>query len=190
MCIRDRVSTQSTGEVTQTHIAMFRHLSRTAAPLQRRLVHTEKRIEELGYTLPSVGPPKGTYVPVTRVGNLLFTAGHLPTPAGGELVTGKVGQDLTVEQANEAASFVALSLLATLKQELGDLDKVKRIVKLVGFVNCTDGFAQQPQVINGASDLLGKVFGDRGVHSRSAVGTNSLPLNIPVEIEAIVEVME
>ena len=130
----------------------------------------------------------GNYVQVVRSGNQLFLAGHLPQPAGGgALVTGKVGKDLTVEQGYEAAKLVALNLIATLKRELGDLDKVERIVKLVGFVNCTDGFAQQPQVVNGASDLLAEVFGEKGKHARSAVGTNALPLNVAVEIEAIVQ---
>lgn len=133
----------------------------------------------------------GNYVQVVRSGNQLFLAGHLPQPAGGgALVTGKVGKDLTVEQGYEAAKLVALNLIATLKRELGDLDKVERIVKLVGFVNCTDGFAQQPQVVNGASDTLAEVFGDKGKHARSAVGTNALPLNVAVEIEAIVQFRE
>jgi len=156
--------------------------------LQRRWGSTETRIEELGHTLPAVGSPKGSYVQVTRVGNLLYTAGHLPTPAGGEIIIGKVGADLTAEEANKAASYVALQLLATIKNEIGELDNIKQIVKLVGFVNCTDDFTQQPSVINGCSDLLREVLGERGIHARSAVGTNSLPLGIPVEIEAIVEV--
>jgi enamine deaminase RidA (YjgF/YER057c/UK114 family) len=103
-------------------------------------------------------------------------------------VTGKVGQDLTTEQAVEAAQFATLNLLSTLKAELGDLDKIKRIVKVLGFVNCVDGFAAQPKVMNGCSDLLGSIFGEKGRHSRSAVGTNALPLNVAVEIELIVEV--
>lgn len=101
---------------------------------------------------------------------------------------GKVGADLTTEQGAEAAKAVALNIIATLKAEVGDLDKVKKIVKLTGFVNCVDGFTAQPKVVNGASDLLVQVFGDKGRHARSAVGTNALPLNVPVEIEAIVEV--
>ena len=155
---------------------------------QVRAVHIEARIEELGYTLPENAKPQGNYVPVTRSGNLLFTAGHLPINVAGEMAKGKVGEDVSVEEGYEAAQTVALQLIATLKGELGDLDRVERIVKLVGFVNCVDGFTQQPQVINGASDLLGSVFGAKGVHSRSAVGTNALPLGIPVEIEAIVEI--
>lgn len=141
-----------------------------------------------GYVLPAVNSPKGSYQLCARSGNLLFTAGHLPQPAEGALVVGKVGADLSAEEGAKAAEYCALSILATLKHELGDLDKIKRVVKVVGFVNCTDGFAAQPQVINGASDLLGRVLGDRGTHARSAVGTNALPLNIAVEVEAIVEV--
>ncbi|ETV74639.1 hypothetical protein H257_10772 [Aphanomyces astaci] len=146
------------------------------------------RLAELGYVLPAVSPPKGNYKLLTRVGNLIYTAGHIPTPANGALITGKVGVDLTTEQAYDAAHVVALALLATLQHELGDLNKIKQIVKLTGFVNAVDGFAAQPTVINGASDTFAKVFGDHGVGARSAVGTNGLPLNVPVEIEAIVEV--
>lgn len=116
-------------------------------------------------------------------------AGHLPQPAGDKpLITGKVGRDLTTEEANEAAKIVGLNIIATLKNHLGDLDRVKRIVKLVGFVNCVDDYKEQPLVINGCSNLLGEVFGDKGTHARSAVGTNALPLGVSVEIEAIVEV--
>ena len=155
-------------------------------------VHTEAKIAELGYTLPEVNPPKGSYVLCTRSsdGKTIYTAGHLPQPAEGDLVVGKIGDDLTREDGQQAAEYAALSLLATLKAELGDLDKIKRIVKVVGFVNCADGFSEQPLVINGASNLFGAVLGDRGVHARSAVGTNALPLNVAVEVEAVVEVEE
>ncbi|KAF4036372.1 YjgF/chorismate mutase-like putative endoribonuclease [Phytophthora infestans] len=153
-----------------------------------RNVHIERKIEELGYTLPTVAEPKGNYRTSVRSGNTIYMAGHLPQPAGGDLILGKVGKDLTPEQGYEAAHYVALSLMATLKQEVGDLDKIKRVVKLVGFVNCVDGFTQQPAVINGASDTIGKVFGDKGIHARSAVGTNALPLNVAVEVEAVVEI--
>ncbi|KUF96816.1 hypothetical protein AM588_10007953 [Phytophthora nicotianae] len=149
-----------------------------------RNVHIERKIEELGYTLPAVAEPKGNYRTSVRSGNTIYMAGHLPQPAGGDLILGKVGKDLTPEQGYEAAT----TLMATLKQEVGDLDKIKRVVKLVGFVNCVDGFTQQPAVINGASDTIGKVFGDKGIHARSAVGTNALPLNVAVEVEAIVEI--
>jgi enamine deaminase RidA (YjgF/YER057c/UK114 family) len=103
-------------------------------------------------------------------------------------MTGKVGSELTTEQGYDAARVVALNILATLKGELGDLDRIKQVVKLTAFVNCVDGFSAQPKVVNGASDLLGAVLGDRGKHARSAVGTNALPMNVPVEIEAIIEV--
>ncbi|CEG40915.1 Endoribonuclease L-PSP/chorismate mutase-like [Plasmopara halstedii] len=119
-----------------------------------RNVHIERKIEELGYTLPAVAEPKGNYRTSVRSGNTIYLAGHLPQPAGGDLILGKIGKDLTPEQGYDAAHYVALSLMATLKQEVGDLDKIKRIVKLVGFVNCVEGFTQQPAVINGASDTI------------------------------------
>jgi len=114
-------------------------------------------------------------------------AGHLPARPEG-LITGKVGSELTTEQAYDAAKVVGLNILATLKAEVGDLDRVKKVVKLTAFVNCVDGFQAQPKVVNGCSDLIAAVFGDKGKHARSAVGVNALPLNVPVEVEAIVEV--
>jgi enamine deaminase RidA (YjgF/YER057c/UK114 family) len=170
---------------------MFRAAASSVGLLGRigaRSVHVEARLAELGYKLPAVSAPKGSYVLCVRSGNLVFTAGHLPVAGDGTLVTGKVGKELSVAEGNKAAEYCALSLLATLKNELGDLDRVVRIVKVVGFVNCTDGFSQQPAVVNGTSDLFGKVLGDKGKHARSAVGTNALPLNVPVEVECIVEV--
>ncbi len=156
-----------------------------------RGVHVERRLQELGYTLPKVPEPQGVYVPVTRSGNLLFLAGHLPQPVDGSpMITGKVGLDLTQEEGQEAAKIVALNAIATLKSHLGDLDKVKRIVKVVGFVNSTPDFTAQPFVINGFSNVMGEVFGEAGVHSRSAVGAPTLPLGVSVEVEAIVEVHE
>ena len=171
------------------HPSMFRTTLRPLRTLARS-VHTEAKLDELGYTLPAVNPPKGSYVLCTRSSDrkTIYTAGHLPQPAEGELVTGKIGVDLTVEEGTQAAEYAGLSLLATLKHELGDLDKIKRIVKVVGFVNCNDGFSQQPAVINGCSNMFGEVLGDRGLHARSAVGTNALPLNVSVEIECVVEV--
>ena len=122
---------------------------------------------------------------------MLFTAGHLPQPADGALVTGKVGADLTAEEGAEAASLAFFSLMATLKHELGDLDRIEKFVKVVAFVNCVDGFESQPAVVNGFSDLVGEVFGPEvGSHARSAVGTNALPLNVPVEIEVVVRVRD
>jgi enamine deaminase RidA (YjgF/YER057c/UK114 family) len=147
------------------------------------------KIAAMGLKMPKPAAA-ANYIMANRVGNTIFTAGHLPQPAEGDLIVGKVGKDLDTEQAYDAARLVALNLCATLEKELGSLDRVKKFVKLTAFVNCVDGFPGQPQVVNGASDFLGEVFGDAGVHSRSAVGTNSLPLNVPVEIEAIVEVHE
>eukprot|EP01041_Mallomonas_annulata_P004694 gene4694-9306_t len=155
-----------------------------------RVVHVEARLAELGLKLPTPGVPKGNFVMIVKTGKLAYLSGHLPQPYNGDLVVGKVGQNITPEEANVAAKYVGLNLIATLKHNLGDLDRVKRIVKLVGFVNCVDTFTQQPAVVNGCSDLMVEVFGEKGRHARSAVGTNALPLGVPVEIEAIVEIDE
>ncbi len=144
----------------------------------------EKKLQALGITLQAVTPPIANYVNAVRTGNLLFLAGK--GPAGG--VTGIVGKDITVEQAYQHARSTGLSLIAVMKNELGSLDKVRRIVKVLGMVNAVPGFGDQPKVINGCSDLFVEVFGERGKHARSAVGMGSLPGNIPVEIECIVEV--
>lgn len=148
----------------------------------------EARLAELGYSLPAASAPIGAYVPAVRTGNLVFLSGQGPFRDGGAEYAGKVGSDFTVEEGYEIARQVALRALAVLKQEIGTLDKVRRIVKLVGWVNSAPGFTQQPKVINGASDLLHEVFGERGRHARSAVGAAELPLNIPVEIEMVVEI--
>jgi len=144
----------------------------------------EKRLKELGIELGPVTPPVANYVNAVRAGNLLFLAGK--GPAGG--VSGIVGKDITVEQAYGHARTVGLNLMAVMRDELGSLDRVKRIVKVLGMVNAVPGFGEQPKVINGCSDLFVEVFGERGKHARSAVGMGSLPNNIPVEIEVIVEV--
>lgn len=123
-----------------------------------------------------------------RVGNILHLAGHIPARENGELIKGKLGSTLTVEEGYQSAKCCAINILSTLKGELGTLDNVKRIVKVVGFVACTDDFEMQPAVINGASDFFGEVFGEKGRHARSAVGTNALPLGIATEVECIVEV--
>ena len=149
----------------------------------------EDKLSHMGLTLPEPGPPAGTYVGAVRVGNLLFVSGHGPRRQG-QYITGKVGRDLSSEQAYEAAKVVMLNCLASVKRELGDLDRVKRIVKLLGMVNCTEDFIEHPQVINGGSDLLVALYGDQGRHARSAVGMQQLPMNIPVEIELIVEIQE
>jgi enamine deaminase RidA (YjgF/YER057c/UK114 family) len=149
----------------------------------------EKRLEQLGIELPAATAPAANYVNAVLTGNLLFLAGKGPyRPEGGGLHTGIVGQDVTVEEAYEHARLTGLHLIATIKAELGDLDRVVRIVKVLGMVNAAPGFTRQPEVINGCSDLFVEVFGDRGRHARSAVGMGSLPRNITVEIEAIVEV--
>ena len=150
----------------------------------------EARLKELGIELPPAITPVANYVPAVGTGNLVFLSGHGPVKEDGTLITGKVGAGLTVEQGYETARLIAIGLLGTLKADIGDLDRVKRIVKLLGFVNCTAEFADQPKVINGASDFLVEVFGEKGKHARSAVGTNALPINIAVEIEMIVEIEE
>ena len=149
----------------------------------------EQKLKELGLQLPPASKPIANYVKYVRTGNLLFLAGHGPTKADGTNIMGKVGKDLTVEQGYEAAKVTALSLIATLKDALGgDLSKVKRIVKVNGYVNCLPDFTEQPKVINGCSDLLVAVFGDKGKHARAAMGLVALPNNIAVEIELVVEV--
>lgn len=142
----------------------------------------EKKLSEMGLQLPPVAKPIANYVKSVRVGNLVFLSGH------GSSGVGKVGKELTIQQGYDEAKATGLSLLASLKAEIGDLNKVKRIVKVLGMVNCIEGFGDQPKVINGFSDLMVAVFGDRGKHARSAVGMYALPNNMPVEIEMIVEV--
>ena len=149
---------------------------------------TDARLAELGIELPPVPQPAGSYVHAVRTGNLLFLAGKGPHNADGSMPTGKVGRDVTTEEAYQHARSVGLTLLAVLNQELGSLDRVRRVVKVLGMVNATPEFGEQPQVINGCSDLFVEVFGERGKHARSAVGMGSLPGQITVEIEAIVEV--
>jgi enamine deaminase RidA (YjgF/YER057c/UK114 family) len=148
----------------------------------------EAKLNEMGIELPSAVTPVANYVPAVRTGNLVFLSGHGPFKEDGSLITGKVGADLSTEQGYEAARRIAIGLLGSLKAEIGDLDKVKRVVKLLGLVNCPSEFTDQPKVINGASDFFVEVLGDKGKHARSAVGSNALPLNIAVEIEMIVEV--
>lgn len=151
-------------------------------------MNVEAKLEEMGIVLPPAGKPVANYVPSVRSGNLVFLSGHGPFSEDGTLITGKVGSDLTFDQGYEAARRVAVGLLGSVKAEIGDLDKVKRVVKLLGMVNCASDFTDQPKVINGASDLIVEVFGDKGKHARSAVGMNALPMGIAVEIEMIVEV--
>lgn len=163
------------------------------APLPGRAsepVAPEAKLAELGLTLPAVPAAIANYVPAVRSGNLVILAGQIAKGPDGKFVTGKVGRDLTEAQAAEVARTCAVQLLAALKAEIGDLAKVKRIVRVGGFVNCTDDFTAQPKVVNGASDLLVAVFGDRGRHARAAVGVNSLPAGAPVEVEMIAELAD
>ena len=148
----------------------------------------EAQLEKLGIQLPEVSPPVANYVRAVRTGNLLFLSGSGPRKEDGSYITGKVGEDLTIEQGYQAARITGINHLATLKAELGDLKKVKRIVKVLGMVNSSPDFTDQPKIINGFSDLMVEVFGDKGKHARSAVGMVSLPIEIAVEIELIVEV--
>ena len=150
----------------------------------------EKKIGELGYALPGASTPGGNYVPSVSVpgAGLVYTAGHVARRPDGSLVVGKLGADLSIEEGYEAARYTALNLLGSLKEQIGDLDKVGRVVKLLCMVNCAPDFGQQPAVANGASDFLVEVFGEKGRHARSAVGMAALPNNVCIEIEMIVEV--
>lgn len=146
------------------------------------------RLRELNITVPAPMAPAGSYVGAVQSGNLVFISGHGPRRDDGSFVTGKVGREISVEEAQEAARLTTLQCLAALQVVVGDLDRVTRIVKLLVMVNCTEDFAQHPTVANGASDLLVALFGESGRHARSAVGMQMLPMNIAVEIEMVVEV--
>lgn len=149
----------------------------------------EARLAELGIELPAAPKPMGVYKPIVIAGNMAYLSGHGPLRADGKLITGRLGLDLDVEAGYEAARVTGLCILATLKAELGSLDRVKRLVKLLGLVRCADSFDKQPAVINGCSELFRDIFGeDAGVAARSALGTNALPGTIAVEIEAIFEI--
>jgi enamine deaminase RidA (YjgF/YER057c/UK114 family) len=148
----------------------------------------EARLAQLGIALPSASAPIANYVNAVRTGNLVFLAGKGPRKPDGTNITGKVGTDLTIEEGYAAARLTAIHQLAALKAEIGDLRRVRRIVKVLGIVNCDSSFTDQPRVINGFSDLMAEVFGEAGKHARSAVGAPSLPGGISVEVEMIVEV--
>ena len=150
----------------------------------------EARLADLKLTLPTPPKPVATYLSAVRHGDLIYVSGHGPYQADGSLIKGKVGADLDIDAGRHAARVVGLAILATLKGHLGSLDKVARLVKALGLVNCTADFADHPKVINGFSDLMVEVFGDAGKGARSAVGTPSLPSNIAVEIEAIFEIRD
>lgn len=147
----------------------------------------EARLAELGMTLPPVTPPVAAYVPAIVSGNHVYTSGQLPMIGGKLTATGKVGAEISAEDAKSMAATAAINAIAAVKSVIGDLDRVTRIVKVVGFVSSDPSFTGQPGVINGASELLGQVFGEAGVHARSAVGVSVLPLDSPVEVELIAE---
>jgi enamine deaminase RidA (YjgF/YER057c/UK114 family) len=167
-------------------------LAAASAPLWAQSAdegQAEAKLRSLGIELPVPSEPVANYVPAVRTGNLVFLAGHGPAKPGGGYVTGKVGEELSVDEGYQAARLTAIALLASLKQEIGSLDRVTRIVRVFGMVNADPSFTQHPQVINGCSDLLVEVFGpERGKHARAAVGMASLPINIAVEIEVVVEI--
>jgi enamine deaminase RidA (YjgF/YER057c/UK114 family) len=150
----------------------------------------EKKIEEIGYILPEVPKPVAAYIPFRKTGNLVYISGQDCKINGKLKYEGKVGSDVTEDQAYDAARITAINLLAILKSAIGDLDKVAKIINLHGFVNSAPGFVRQPMVINGASEFLVELFGEKGKHSRCALSANELPFNTPVEIEMIVEVEE
>jgi enamine deaminase RidA (YjgF/YER057c/UK114 family) len=169
------------GDTSFQYVILFRNHMTEANSIDQRL-------QQLGITLPDTPTPMANYVPYTRTGNLLFLSGQGPRVGAKEFKTGKVGSDVTAEEAYDDARLVGIQLLAVAKHALGDLGRVRRVVKLLGLVNGTPEFQKQPQVINGCSDLFVEVFGDAGRHARSAIGAGSLPGNITVEIEAIFEV--
>ena len=148
----------------------------------------EEKLAELGLSVPEVAKPVAAYIPAVRSGNHVFTSGQLPMRFGELMVTGKVGGEVSEEEAVACAQQCALNAIAAVKAEIGDLDQVKRIVKVVAFVASTPDFTGQPRVANGASELFGKAFGEAGIHARSAVGVPVLPLDSPVEVELIVEI--
>ncbi len=157
-------------------------------PVKAQKTDFDKKLKDMGIELFAPPKPIANYVRSVRTGNLVYLAGHGPTKADGSNITGKLGKDMAIEQGYEAARQTGIALLSSLKGEIGDLNKVKRIVKVFGMVNCTPEFTDQPKVINGFSDLMVNLFGDKGKHARSAVGMISLPNGIAVEIEMIVEV--
>lgn len=180
-------------------LAMATRVASRTAPLTplrwrplvaRRWIAVEARIRDLGLSMPVIpAAPKGSYSTFKRMGNVIYLSGHLPIPAEGAMMTGRLGQDVSLEQGQEAARLCALQMIASMKAAVGDLDNVKSIIKVNGFVNSTSDFTSHHLVINGCSNLLADVFGlEVGQHARSAVGVNVLPLNVPVEVEAIITV--
>lgn len=165
-------------------LVTFGLLMSSATALQAQTIDFDMKLKEIGVELPSAAPPAANYVKAVRVGDLLFLSGHAAVSG----FKGKLGKDMTTEQGYQAARSTAVSAIATLKQELGDLNKVKRIVKVMGMVNSTPEYTEQHLVVNGFSDLMVALFGEKGKHARSAVGMGSLPFNFAVEIDLIVEV--
>ncbi|MBS4035947.1 MAG: RidA family protein [Ignavibacterium sp.] len=150
----------------------------------------EEKIKELGFEVPEAAKPLAAYIPAKRIGNLIMTSGQVPLVDGKLKYAGKVGADLSEEEGQKAAEICALNCLAAIKSVIGNLDKIEDVVKLTVFVNNKDGYSAQPKIANGASELIGKIFGEKGLHARSAVGVSGLPINAPVEIEMIVKVKE
>ena len=148
----------------------------------------EEKIKQMGFTIPEVVKPLAAYIPAMQVGNLVMTSGQVPISAGTVKYIGKVGKDLSEEEGKAAAKLCVLNCLSAVKSVIGNLDKIKRVLKLTVFVNSAEGFTAQPKVANGASEFIGEIFGDAGKHVRSAVGVSELPLNSAVEIEMIVEI--
>lgn len=167
---------------------LFLLLAFSLLPVALKAQDAETKLKEKGIVLVAPSAPVANYVNAVRVGNLLYLAGKGPSKPEGGYITGKLGKDLSIEQGYEAARLVAIAHLAVIKAELGSLNKVKRIVKVLGMVNSTEDFTDQPKVINGYSDLMVEIFGNKGKHARSAVGMCSLPINIAVEVEVIVEI--
>ena len=149
---------------------------------------TEENLKKLNIKLPNAPDPVGSYVASRKTGNLVFISGQVPFDEKGNIIKGKLGKDLNLEEGQKAASLCALNILAQLKKICGNLDQVKGCVKITGYVNSLDSFVDQPKVINGASDLISKVLGDKGKHARAAISANSLPLGAAVEVEAIFEI--
>ena len=148
----------------------------------------EEKIKELGFALPETPKPLAAYIPAIRTGDYVYTSGQVPFADGELMYSGKIGFDLTIEEGQKAAELCALNGLSSIKSEIGDLNKIEQIVKVTVFVNSADGFTDQPKVANGASEFLGKIFGESGKHVRSAVGVNELPADSTVEVEIIVKV--
>ena len=150
----------------------------------------EDKIKELGYVLPEAPKPLAAYIPALKTGNYVYTSGQVPIQKGELKFAGKIGKDLTLEEGQKAAELCVLNALSAIKGIVGDLKKIERIIKVTVFVNSTNGFTDQPKVANGASEFLGKIFGEKGKHVRSAVGVSELPVNSAVELEMVVEVKE